>query len=194
MLHDPWLARWLPQLKASAGPLPVLEIGCGTGADTATLAEAGFQVVAFDLSAASAAATRLRAPGAQVHCQDVRAPFPLGAGEAGAVIASLSLHYFPWAETLDLVRRIRATLQPGGLFLCRLNSVEDKHFGASGHPAIETNYYLVDGQPKRFFDERGTAALFAGGWQLLSMEHQTTRKYVRQKALWEVAARRDESV
>jgi SAM-dependent methyltransferase len=129
-----------------------------------------------------------------VHCQDVRAPFPLGAGEAGAVIASLSLHYFPWAETLDLVRRIRDTLPPGGLFLCRLNSVEDKHFGASGHPAIEANYYLVDGQPKRFFDERATAELFANGWQLLAMEHQTTRKYVRQKALWEVVARRDDAL
>lgn len=194
MLHDPWLARWLPQLKDSAGTRPVLEIGCGTGADTATLAEAGFAVVAFDLSAASAAATRLRVPSAQVHCQDVRAPFPLGTGEAGAVIASLSLHYFAWTETLDLVRRIRDTLQPGGLFLCRLNSVEDRHFGAAGHPAIEPNYYLVDGQPKRFFDERSTAELFASGWQLLSMEHQTTRKYVRQKALWEVAARRDESL
>jgi len=194
MLHDPWLARWLPLLKDCAGTRPVLEIGCGTGADTATLAEAGFAVVAFDLSAASAAATRARVPAAQVSCQDVRAPFPLGTGEAGAVIASLSLHYFPWAETLGLVQRIRATLQPGGLFLCRLNSVEDKHFGATGHPAIEPDYYLVDGQPKRFFDERGTAALFAGGWQLLSMEHQTTRKYVRQKALWEVVARRAEPV
>ncbi|MBZ8143420.1 SAM-dependent methyltransferase, partial [Rubrivivax gelatinosus] len=168
MLHDPWLAPWLPQLKDSAGNRPVLEIGCGTGADTATLAEAGLAVVAFDLSAASAAATRLRVPGAEVHHQDVRAPFPLGTGEAGAVIASLSLHYFPWAETLDLVRRIRETLQPGGLFLCRLNSVEDKHFGATGHPAIEPNYYLVDGQPKRFFDERCTADLFASGWQVLS--------------------------
>lgn len=194
MLHDPWLARWLPLLKDCAGTRPVLEIGCGTGADTATLAEAGFAIVAFDLSAASAAATRARVPAAQVSCQDVREPFPLGTGEAGAVIASLSLHYFPWAETLGLVQRIRATLQPGGLFLCRLNSVEDKHFGATGHPAIEPDYYLVDGQPKRFFDERCTAALFASGWQLLSMEHQTTRKYVRQKALWEVVARRAEPV
>ncbi|MBK1690203.1 class I SAM-dependent methyltransferase [Rubrivivax gelatinosus] len=194
MLHDPWLSRWLPLLKDCAGTRPVLEIGCGTGADTATLAEAGFAVVAFDLSAASATATRARVPGAQVSCQDVRAPFPPGTGEAGAVIASLSLHYFPWAETLDLVRRVRDTLQPGGLLLCRLNSVEDKHFGATGHPAIEPDYYLVDGQPKRFFDERATAELFASGWQLLAMEHQTTRKYVRQKALWEVVARRGDSL
>ncbi|MBZ8140639.1 SAM-dependent methyltransferase [Rubrivivax gelatinosus] len=194
MLHDPWLGRWLPMLKDAAGTRPVLEIGCGTGADTATLAAAGFAVVAFDLSAASAAATRARVPGARVCCQDVRSPFPLGSGEAGAVVASLSLHYFAWAETLGLVRRIRETLVPGGLFLCRLNSVEDKHYGATGHPAIEPDYYLVDGQPKRFFDQRSTADLFSSGWQVLSMEHHTTRKYVRQKALWEVAARRDESL
>lgn len=190
MLHDPWLTRWLPKLQHTAGARPVLEIGCGTGADTATLVNAGLAVVAFDLSAASAAATRLRVPKARVLCQDVRDPFPLADGEAGAVVASLSLHYFAWAETLELVRRIRQVLAPGGLLLCRLNSTEDRHFGASGHPEIEPNYYRVDGQPKRFFDEAAVNELFASGWQLVSREHQVTAKYVRPKSLWEVVAQR----
>lgn len=189
MLHDPWLERWLATLRQSAAGRPVLEIGCGTGADTATLVGAGLPVVAFDLSAAAVAATRLRVPQATVRCQDVRDPFPLAEGEAGAVVASLTLHYFPWAETVDLLQRIRRTLAPGGLLLCRLNSTEDRHFGAQGHPMIEANYYLVDGQPKRFFDEDGIDRLFAGGWHVLSRQHQTTNKYVRAKALWEVVAR-----
>jgi len=37
---DPWLARWLPLLAERAGGRPVLELGCGGGRDTATLAEA----------------------------------------------------------------------------------------------------------------------------------------------------------
>lgn len=186
MFHDPWLARWLPLLEESAGRRPVLEIGCGTGDDTATLVKAGFPVFAFDISSASVATTRVRVREARVSCQDVRAPFPLGEGEAGAVVASLSLHYFPWAETLELVRRVRRTLAPGGVFLCRLNSTEDQHFGASGHPVIEPNYFLVDDRPKRFFDRPSVDALFSSGWTVLSMEHQTTKKYVRPKALWEV--------
>lgn len=192
MLHDPWLDRWLPLLKASAGQRPVLEIGCGKGADTATLAQAGLDVVAFDISAASVAATRLRVPQARVHCQDVRDPFPLAAGDAGAVVASLSLHYFAWDETVTLVQRVRQLLDQGGLFLCRLNSTEDKHFGASGHPEIAPNFYRVDGQPKRFFDAQSVSALFGSGWAVQSMEHQTTRKYLQAKALWEVIARRDD--
>lgn len=188
MLHDPWLDRWLPLLRQSTGGLPVLEIGCGPGDDTHTLAQAGLSVVAFDLDAGAAARTQARVPQARVSCQDLRAPFPLGAGEAGAVVASLSLHYFPWAETLDLVQRVRRTLAPGGLLLCRLNASDDRHFGAQGHPAIEPHYFLVDGQPKRFFDRPGVDALFGSGWTVLSTEHHSTRKYLRSKALWEVVA------
>lgn len=190
MLPDLWLSRWLPQVKQAANGRPVLEIGCGIGDDTSTLVKAGLAVVAFDISAASVAATQVRVPAARVTCQDVRAPFPLGDGEAGAVVASLTLHYFPWSETLELVRRVWRTLAPGGMFLCRLNSIEDKHFGATGHPVIEPNYFLVDGQPKRFFDRPGVDALFESGWAVLSTEHRTTKKYVRSKALWETVAQK----
>ncbi len=191
MLHDPWLNRWLPTLKETAGNRAVLEIGCGMGSDTSTLVHAGLSVLAFDLSAASVAATRIRVPQARVFCQDIRDPFPVREGEAGAVLASLTLHYFPWLETIDILRRVREALPIGGLFFCRLNSTQDKHFGAEGHPTLEANYYLVDGQPKRFFDEASVDALFASGWSVLSKEHQTTQKYLREKALWEVVARRD---
>src|SRR5262249_42254561 len=109
---------------------------------------------------------------------------------AGAVVASLTLHYFPWAETAALAERVRATLRPDGVFLCRLNSTDDRHFGARGHREIEPHYYLVDGQPKRFFDEADVDRLFASGWEVLSKQHLRTRKYVRSKALWELALRR----
>lgn len=188
MLHDPWLERWLPLLAARISNRPILEIGCGTGDDTATLVEAGFAVVAFDLSPTSAAATQARVPEARVSCQDVRAPFPLGDGEAGAIVASLSLHYFSWLQTLELVGRVQRTLAPGGVLLCRLNSTEDTHFGATGHPVIEPNYFRVDDQPKRFFDRPSVDALFGSGWHVRSAEHQTTMKYVQPKALWEVVA------
>ena len=55
---------------------------------------------------------------------------------------------------------------------------------------IEENYYSVDGQPKRFFDEEAVCRLFDGQWQRVSMTHQRTRKYVRSKALWEVVVER----
>lgn len=193
MFPDPWLDRWLPLVVERAGTGPVFEIGCGHGDDTAVLAGAGLGVVAFDLSPAAVAAARLRVPSATIDCRDVRDAFPDAVRNVGVVVASLSLHYFPWAETVALVQRIRSVLRPGGVLLCRLNSTEDRNFGATGNPEIEQNYFLVDGQPKRFFDRDAVCSLFVDGWVRLSLEHFMTRKYVRKKALWEAVLERSDA-
>ena len=190
MHPDPWLQRWLPLLLAKVGPDSVLEIGCGPGEDTAVLCGAGLRVRAFDLSPEAVAAARLHAPSAEIGCQDVRAPWP--AGPYGAIVASLSLHYFPWDETQGLFDRVRDALRPGGVLLCRLNSTQDHHYGASGHPEIEPNFYRVDGAPKRFFDEASLDALFQQGWKLLSRKHHVTGKYGQPKAVWEIVLERVE--
>lgn len=190
MFTDPWLNRWLFLVRERAGSGTVLEIGCGHGDDTAVLAGAGLKVHAFDLSSVSAGITRVRVPTAVVECRDLREPFPEVASELGVIIASLSLHYFPWAETQALVARVRSALRPGGVLLCRLNSDQDYNFGASGHPEIEPNFFMVKGEPKRFFDEAAITSLFAEGWNRLSLEHFVTKKYVRSKALWEVVLER----
>jgi SAM-dependent methyltransferase len=182
---DFWLERWLPLLAERCAGARILELGCGSGQDSAVLAAAGYALVGVDLSERSIAGARARVPGAEFHCQDLRAPFPLQPGAAGAVVASLSLHYFGWPETLALVARIKATLRPEGLLLCRLNSTNDHHFGASGHPAIEPDYYLVDGEPKRFFDRAAVERLFTDGWRMIGLEEMVIQRYERPKAVWE---------
>ena len=92
------------------------------------LAAAGHPVVGVDRSGKAIANARGRVPSATFHCQDICAPFPIA--RAGVVIASLSLHYFPWRETEALAERIRQLLLPAGVLLCRLNSTNDHHFGA----------------------------------------------------------------
>jgi SAM-dependent methyltransferase len=186
MYPDPWLERWLPLITDKAGTGSVFEIGCGYGDDTATLVMAGLGVVAIDLSSDAVARARLRVPQARVEQQDVRASFPVGEASVGVLVASLSLHYFPWAETVSLVSRIRAVLRPGGVFVCRLNSTDDHNYGATGHDPIEADYYRVDGEPKRFFDRAALERLFAEGWNCLSQEQYTTNKYPMPKVVWEV--------
>jgi SAM-dependent methyltransferase len=188
MSDDPWLERWLPIIASKAGDLPILELGCGSGRDTQVLAGAGHRVVGLDLSASAVEEAAARVPNCEFHCQDVRAPFPVQA--ANVVLASLSLHYFSWLETVALVGRIRDTLRPSGLLLCRFNSTEDHNFGASGHPEIEPNYYLVNGEPKRFFDRAAIEKLFASGWNILELRHQVVDRYSLPKALWEVGLER----
>ena len=188
MHPDPWLDRWLELICRHAGKGPVLEIGCGFGDDTAVLEQAGLNVIAFDLSQDAVAEARRRAPKSRIETRDIRDPFPPDASDCPVIIASLSLHYFPWQETRAVFARIRTTLRQGGLFIARLNSTEDHHYGASGHPEIEPDYFLVDGQPKRFFDRPAIETLLAHGWRTLALEHFVTDKYAKPKALWEFLA------
>lgn len=189
---DQWLARWLPLIAERAGGQPVLELGCGGGRDTATLAAAGHRVVAIELSPEAVARARERVPSVQIHCQDIRAPFPLAERSVGVVVASLSLHYFDWSETIALARRVHEVLKPDGVLLCRLNSTNDHHFGASGHPEIEKDFYLVDGTPKRFFDRNAVDRLFAHGWRMLAIEEKVIDRYDRPKSVWEAVLERSD--
>ena len=80
---------------------------------------------------------------------------------------------------------------PGGLLLCRLNSTADHHFGANGHQRLDDgHYYLVDGQPKRFFDRAAVERLFDGRrWQRLALEEQVIDRYRQPKVAWMLVAR-----
>ena len=187
---DPWLDRWLPLIERHAAARPILELGCGGGRDSATLAAAGHRVIGIDRSAKAIEKARRRVPTGMFQCQDLRVPFPVGEVAAGVVIASLSLHYFPWVETEELVRRVRRTLMPGGLLLCRLNSTNDRHFGAVGHPAIEANYYNVDGEPKRFFDRASVDRLFGDGWRMIEQGEWVIDRYDQPKVVWEMVLER----
>lgn len=186
MAPDPWLERWLPLINHRIGNLPILELGCGTGLDTTVLDEAGHRVIAIDLSPSAIAAAGARAPACEFYCQDIRGPFPNSALGVNVVVASLSLHYFAWEETLAIVDRIRGTLAPHGLLLCRLNSTNDHNYGATGHPEIERNYYRVNGQPKRFFDRAAVDALFSRNWTVHHVEERVVHRYRSPKELWEV--------
>lgn len=168
----------------------MLEIGCGPGHDTKALVAMGLDVHAFDVSPEEAATAAAAAPQAKVSVQSVLDPFPLEGQGVGLVVASLSLHYFTWGDTLALAERIRQTLRIGGILLARFNSDQDVHFGAVGHQEIEPGLYSVNGQPKRFFSERDLDCLFRSGWRLLSKEHKVTLKYRHPKTLWEVAVER----
>jgi SAM-dependent methyltransferase len=168
----------------------VLEIGCGYGDDTVILTNAGLSVVGLDLSRNAVEATRRRVPSVSITCRDIRDPLPAEAADVGVALASLSLHYFTWEETLIIVDRVRLALRPGGALLCRLNSTDDRNFGADSSEEIEPGYVLVNGQPKRFFDEDTVRRLFDDGWNLVSLQHMTTEKYEKPKTAWEVVLER----
>lgn len=192
--HDDWLRRWLPLLHQSVGDRVTVELGCGNGADLAMLAAEGLRVIGLDRSPTAIAEAGKKISPQLLYCQDLCDRFPPAAQGAGAVIASLSLHYFSVDQTNDVMLRIRECLAPGGIFLCRVNSTQDTHFGAGGHRPLAENQYLVHGQLKRFFDEAAARSLCGEGWEVLSVEEKTIQRYALPKAVWEIVARRTGSV
>ena len=78
-----------------------------------------------------------------------------------------------------------------GILLCRLNSTNDVNFGATGHEYLAENYYLVDEQPKRFFDQQSVNSLFSDGWNVLNIEQTIITRYALPKSVWEVVLERN---
>ena len=121
---------------------------------------------------------------------DLTHPLPFPNAGFGVIVASLSLHYFPWHQTTRILEDIRRCLQPGGHLLARFNSTKDPHYSAAEKQEIENDFYLVEGTPKRLFDSQDITTLFAKGWDLLVANERVTRRYGNEKLVWETATKK----
>ena len=187
--EDAWLERWRTLLETNRDA-PVLDLGCGSGEDARFLGQRGFKVVAADFSEKALEITRRRAPEAETEHLDIAQGLPFPDAHFGAVVAGLSLHYFPWPKTVEVLEDVRRCIVPGGHLLARLNSMNDPQYAAAHKEEIEQNFYFVEGFPRRLFDRESIDGLFAGGWELKDVNERTTSRYGDEKTLWEIAARK----
>ncbi len=187
--EDAWLERWRDLLNSNRDA-PILDLGCGTGEDALLLSRWGFVVVAVDFSEKALELTSRRAPEAETKRVDLTAGLPFPDAHFGAIVASLSLHYFPWSETVEVLEDVRRCLVPGGHLFARVNSTNDPHYAAARREEIEPNFYLVNGSPKRLFDRDDIVALFRPGWKIVDAGERTTSRYGGEKTLWEIVARK----
>ena len=102
---------------AAAGVAPgarVLEIGCGTGQATSSLAERGYRIVAVELGAEMAAVARRNLAGSG-SVEVVTAPFeewPLPGEPFDVVFSATAFH---WVDPAVRVSKSANALRPGGL-------------------------------------------------------------------------------
>jgi SAM-dependent methyltransferase len=195
-----WGGRWtepfMPLLR-SMGVRNVLELGCGMGHDAARLADAGFEVVALDLSVEAISQARQRYAGADVEfvVADVAQGLSYGAATFDCAMGNVSLHMFSDVTTRAIFADVRRVLRPGGLFVFHVNALDDRPLRARWRPILrelEPNYVLEEaGQSVRFFSRDYLCELLAE-WELVLLDRieieddQTGEPF---KCVWRVAAR-----
>jgi SAM-dependent methyltransferase len=120
----------------------LLEVGAGTGQDSAYFQEQGFAVVAADLSAAMV--EHCRAKGIEGHVMDfLHLNFPVGSFDA--VFAMNCLLHVPNHDLPAVLAAIRALLRPSGLFFVGVYGGNE-----SAEGPMEDDEHV----PPRFFSRR----------------------------------------
>ena len=134
----------------------VLELGAGLGQDSRFFAEAGYTVVATDISGPVLEIDKRKVSAdiqerLQFQELDISKPFPIEDKSFDVVYAHLSLHYFNTPTTRQVFSEIKRVLKPGGTLAFLVNSVDDPEYGEGTF--ISEDYYLIDHMAKRYFSE-----------------------------------------
>lgn len=128
----------------------ILELGCGSGGDARYFAKLGHQVIATDFSETVIEQNKQHpADGVSFQVMDMSQPMPLHDAEFDAVYAHLSLHYYPDAETKEIVSEVGRVLKPGGRFFFRCKSVYGPEYGQGDE--VEKNMFIQNGHLRHLF-------------------------------------------
>ncbi len=180
-MQDDWLIPYLSLLKSSN---KIIDLGCGDGADTFFLCKQGIDLIACDFSAQALKRIKKRCPEIKTMCFDMEKGLPFEDNSIDIIISDLSLHYFNWEPTVNIVKEILRVNTPNGYLLGRVNSIKDINFGAMKGAEIERNYYYFNKCLKRFFNPNDIRNLF-GEWEEIFLEEKSTNKCGVTKIVWE---------
>lgn len=124
--HWDEVGEWLPEPNQDAAPVRILDAGCGPGADAATFAERGYEVVGVDVTRPFLRDAAGYADAAFV-AGDVRS-LPLSASSVDAVWACASLLHLARTDVPTALAEFRRVLRPGGTLFLTL-----KYGGETGY-------------------------------------------------------------
>ena len=147
--YDDWLDQYYNLIKPTRRP--ILDLGCGLGNDSLYLSKKGFDVISCDYSEEALKNVKKIVSNAKTQNIDISKKLPFNDCEFNVIIADLSLHYFDYKTTMNIMHEIKRVLNVGGILLARVSSVNDYSHGAGMGEEIENNYYFVGGYNKRFF-------------------------------------------
>jgi ubiquinone/menaquinone biosynthesis C-methylase UbiE len=108
--------KLLTHLGGLEGVPSILEVGCGEGANFATLQSLGnrFHYTGFDCFSAKVAFCREQHRGGQFLIADARQPFPFQDGSYDRVLIRDLLHHLALPDRVHVLRESMRVLSPGG--------------------------------------------------------------------------------
>jgi SAM-dependent methyltransferase len=168
-LSDASLKRLDAFLEALSAGASILELGCGSGRDSAAMIARGFDVLPTDGIAemAGEASSRLSIPVPVLRFQDIDM-----VSAFDGVWANACLLHVPRSELGDILRKIHAALRPCGVFYASF-----KAGGAEGHDALG-----------RFFNYPSRDWLHLQyevmPWKSITIEEQSGGAYDRKPTEW----------
>jgi SAM-dependent methyltransferase len=190
-----WTGPFLVPLR-QAGVRTILELGCGTGNDTARLAAEGYSVTAIDVSDEAIGQAQAKYGSmARFLVADITQQLAFPDGGFDAVMSNVAMHMFPDSVTRVLFAQVGRLVRAGGLFLFHVNALEDRPLRARRLPAreLEPDYVVEEsGQTMHFFSEAYLRELLEG-WQevqLLSVPIRRGETDELFKHVWRGIARR----
>ena len=184
--YDFWLEKYDHLIRESKN-FPIIDLGCGTGNDTIYLQQHGYNTVSCDYAEEALNRLKERLDTSATMCFDMLEGLPFLSSNYKIIVANLSLHYFSWYDTEQVIGEIYRVLMKGGYLFCRVNSIKDKENGAGLGIPIEENYYDIGGKRKRFFNEKQLKILLSK-WKILHCFEQSIMRLGKQKVFWEVVA------
>ena len=121
------LVQWARESHAAGNGQSALVIGCGLGDDAEFLAELGYRVTAFDISATAIDWCKERFPETAVDYQvaDMFAPPPVWLGGFDLVVEDYIVQALPLEMRQASVQAVAAFPAPGGLLLAIGRGIED---------------------------------------------------------------------
>jgi len=196
-----FIFRWRPRDKERE-ETDVLEIGCGAGNNLWFAAREGFRVAGIDGSQTAISFAQERFASEKL-VGDLRVGnflnLPWENETADIGIDRCSTACIGFQGQMVAVEEMRRVLRPGGVFF--LNGYSDEHTSfQSGEPLQDariTNIHsgtLVGVGALGFNSKSQVEMLFENGWQILKMEHLTSRDISSQEtgihAEWRVVVRK----
>lgn len=171
----------------------ILEIGCGTGADSTYFAQQGYVVTATDISKVVIGQNKQYYKDLAIDFRELDASqqLPFKQDQFDVVYSHLALHYFTHETTQAVFNELSRVLKSGGILAFACKSTNDALYGEGEE--IEPDMFVRKGHVRHFFSLEYTKSLLGDAYEILVLEEVQERYAKHASSMIHCIARKRET-